>query len=33
MLTGGFAGIIKYIKKRSASIVVILKAWLFIKDL
>jgi hypothetical protein len=33
MLTGGFIGVIKYIKERSASIVVILKAWLSIKDL
>jgi hypothetical protein len=33
MLISGFTGIIKYIKKQSASIVVILKAWLFIKDL
>jgi hypothetical protein len=33
MLAGGFAGVIKYIKERLASIVVILKAWLSIKDL
>jgi hypothetical protein len=33
VLAGGFAGAIKYIKKRSASIVIISKAWSFIKDL
>jgi hypothetical protein len=33
MLAGGFAGVIKYIKEQSASIVIISKAWSFIKDL
>jgi hypothetical protein len=33
VLAGGFAGVIKCIKERSASIVVILKAWLSVKDL
>jgi hypothetical protein len=33
MLTGGFTSIIKYIKERLVNIVVILKAWLFIKYL
>jgi hypothetical protein len=33
VLMGGFMGAIKYIKERSASIVMILKAWLSIKDL
>jgi hypothetical protein len=32
VLIGGFLGVIKYKKKRLANIVVILKAWSFIKD-
>jgi hypothetical protein len=31
VLTNGFSGAIKCIKERSANIVIILKAWLFIK--
>ena len=33
VLIGGFLGAIKYKKERLANIVVILKAWLSIKDL
>jgi hypothetical protein len=33
VLIGGFLGVIKYKKERLTNIVVILKAWLFIKDL
>jgi hypothetical protein len=33
MLTGGFAGAIKCIKEQSASVVIISKAWLSVKDL
>jgi hypothetical protein len=33
VLAGGFAGAIKCIKKQSASVVVILKAWSSVKDL
>jgi hypothetical protein len=33
VLAGGFAGVIECIKERSASVVVISKAWLFVKDL
>jgi hypothetical protein len=33
VLIGGFSGAIKYKKERLANMVVILKAWLFIKDL
>jgi hypothetical protein len=33
VLADSFADIIKYIKERSASVVIISKAWLFIKDL
>jgi hypothetical protein len=31
VFTDGFSGVIKYIKERSANIIVILKAWSFIK--
>jgi hypothetical protein len=33
VLTGGFSGVIKCKKERLANIVVILKAWLSVKDL
>jgi hypothetical protein len=33
MLIDGFLGVIKCIKERLANIVIILKAWLFIKGL
>jgi hypothetical protein len=33
MLAGGFLGVIKCIKERLANIVVILKAWSFVKGL
>jgi hypothetical protein len=33
VLINRFSGVIKYIKKRSANIVVILKAWSFVKGL
>jgi hypothetical protein len=33
VLAGGFTGVIKCIKERSASVVVILKAWFSVKDL
>jgi hypothetical protein len=33
VLAGGFADAIEYIKERSASVVVISKAWSFVKDL
>jgi hypothetical protein len=33
VLTDGFLGVIKCVKERSANIVVILKAWSFIKGL
>jgi hypothetical protein len=33
MLINGFLSVIKYAKEWSANIVIILKAWLFVKDL